>query len=142
MRPQYARMVELYSPEGEPQLAVLKSVLDGAGIRFFVYNDTIGSMLAGPRIAHCNRKQILVAEEDLEEARALLSEFLEKTGSDRTAAPRGAYSTFDKLRMVLEFLLFGWIMPGRRPSRPPRLRLVKGFQTGARQDGDGEKEKD
>lgn len=115
-------LVELYSPENEMEVLLLKSILDDSGIDFFVKNDTFGSLTVGPQIAHYNRKTILVAEDQLDDAREVLVEFLEKT-SHRPHAP---YRLRDKLRMIFEVLLFGWIMPGRRRSSPPRLELLDG----------------
>ncbi|MEE8138015.1 MAG: DUF2007 domain-containing protein [Thermoanaerobaculia bacterium] len=122
-------MVQLYSPESESQLLVLRSVFEDARIPYFVHNDAFGSLLAGPRIAHLNRKMILVHRADLDEARALLGEFLEKTTSGRDAERASRYSLRDKLRMVLEFLIFGWFLPGRRQPRPPTLRVVHGYRS-------------
>lgn len=115
-------LVELYSPENEMEVLLLKSILDDSGIDFFVKNDAFGSLTVGPQIAHYNRKTILVAEDQLDEAREVLVGFLEKT-SHRPHAP---YRLRDKVRMVFEVLLFGWIMPGRRRSSPPRLELLDG----------------
>ncbi len=122
-------MVELHSPDSEPQLLVLRSVLDDAGIPYFVDNETFGSLLAGPRIAHYNRKRILVHRTDLDEARALLAEFLDKTADAPNRETASDYPLSEKLRMVFEFLIFGWFLPGRRPRRSPELRLVRGWRT-------------
>lgn len=109
----------------------LKSLLDDAGIPYYVHNERFGSLLAGPQIAHYNRKTIWVHETDREDAAALIADFLDRTGDDEPRARR-AYTWREKLRMVGEFLLFGWFLPGRRPRRGTELTLVKGYQTGAR----------
>lgn len=121
-------MIELYSPENESELLILRSILDDAGIPHFVHNDTFGSMVAGPRIAHYNRKQILVAESDHEDALDLVAEYLLKTDTEPAASSHDL-TLFDKLRMIFELLLFGWFMPGKRYHSVPELKLVKGFQT-------------
>lgn len=120
-------MVELHSPAGEAELLLLRSVLDGAGIHYFVKGDLFGSLTVGPQIDHYNRKTIYVHPEDYEEARALVAEFLSKTSEPRRAAARDL-RLGDVLRMVLEVLVFGWFMPGRRrrTPRPPELRLIDG----------------
>jgi hypothetical protein len=105
-------MIELYSPRNEPELAIIKSILDGEGIDYFVRNEHFGSMQVGPRIELYNAKAILVSEEHYDRARELVSDFLNVTEEEGGSAPR--YSLFDKARMVFEMLLFGWIMPGRR----------------------------
>ena len=118
-------MVHLYTPRSEIEMLLLKSVFDGAGIRFFVRNEAFGSLAVGPQIEHWNVKSIYVAEADFEEAIALLREFHDRTGDDDATTPAARYSFGDKARMFLEFLVFGWFMPGRRPTRTPELRLIK-----------------
>jgi hypothetical protein len=81
-------------------------------------------MLAGPRIANYNRKRILVHEEDLEEARGLVD--VSPHAAAEAPRPRRPYSALDKARMVAEFLLFGWFLPGRRRRPGPSLRLIQG----------------
>jgi Putative prokaryotic signal transducing protein len=118
-------MVHLYTPRSEIELLLLRSVFDGAGIRYFVRNEAFGSLTVGPQIEHYNRKSIYVAEADFEEAIALVREFHLRT-ADHGAAPAAAtYGFGDKARMLLEFLVFGWFMPGRRPIKSPELRLIK-----------------
>ena len=57
-------MIELHSPDSEGELLFLKSLLDEAGIPYYVHNERFGSLLAGPQIAHYNRKTIWVHESD------------------------------------------------------------------------------
>lgn len=115
----FARRVELYSPDSEVELLLLQSVLDAAGIDYFVKNKTFGALTPGPQIALCNRRTFLVPEDQLAEAREVVLEFLDRTG---TPEPR-PYPLREKLRMVFEFLFFGWFLPGKR-HRPPQLRLI------------------
>lgn len=117
-------MIELYSPDSEAELLILRSILVAAEIPHFVHNDTFGSLVAGPRIALYNRKKIFVPEIDRDEAEELLAEFLRKQASP-LLEPRRSYTLRDKARMVLEVLLFGWFLPGKR-FRPAPIRLVKG----------------
>lgn len=120
-------MVELDSPRSEAELLVLRGVLDGAGFLYFVKNDQFGSLAIGPQIDHYNRKTIFVHEDHYEEARALLAELRAAgAGGETEPAPRPGLG--DVLRMVLEVLLFGWIVPGRRHrrTRDPELRLIRG----------------
>jgi hypothetical protein len=124
--------VELCSPESEGELAVLRSLLDDAAIGFYVYNDNFGSLLAGPRIALYNRKKILVHQVDLAEARGLVGALVRSPAEAST--PPTPYSPLDKLRMVLEFLLFGWFMPGKRRRRTPALRLIRGGRVDREED--------
>ena len=117
-------MIELHSPDSEGELLFLKSLLDEAEILYYVHNERFGSLLAGPQIAHYNRKTICVHQTDREEAAALIDDFLDRTGVREPATRRG-YSWAEKLRMVGEFLLFGWFLPGKRRQRGPELTLVK-----------------
>jgi len=122
-----AEMVELHSPDSEPELLLLRSVLDGAGLLYFVKGDAFGSLALGPAIDHYNRKTIYVHPAEFEEARDLVAEFLEKTSEPRRAAARDLRLR-DVVRMVVEVLVFGWFMPGRRhrAARPPQLKLIRG----------------
>lgn len=120
-------LVELFSPETEAQLLLLRSVLDDAGIYYFVKNDVFGSLALGPQIDHYNRKTVYVHPVEADDARALLGEFLDKTALD-DPAPAEDLRLTDVLRMVLEVLVFGWFMPGRRrrPRKRPDLRVLQG----------------
>jgi hypothetical protein len=119
-------MTELYSPRSESELLVLRSVFDAAGLHYFVKNDLFGSLAVGPQIDHYNRKTVYVAAEDLDEARLLVLEFLERT-AEPADLPREPLGLKDVLRMTVELLLFGWFMPGRRARlREPELRAMDG----------------
>jgi hypothetical protein len=130
-------LVELFSPRSEAELLLLRSVLGDAGIYLFVKNDAFGSLAVGPQIEHYNRKTIYVRPEEAEEARALLSEFLDKTALG-DPAPGGDLRLGDVLRMVAEVLVFGWFMPGRRrrPPPSPKLRVIRGGRAGRSAPGD------
>lgn len=95
---------------------MLKSILEAEGINYFVRNDNFGSLEVGPRIGLFNAKMIQVQDDQYERARELLSDYFEKT-EKITEAPVKKYSLFDKVRMVIEVLLFGWIMPGKKKRR-------------------------
>lgn len=106
-------MIELYSPSNETELALLKGILDGEGIRYFVRNDHFGSMEVGPRMKLFNEKTILVDAEDYNRAKELVSDFT-STVEEGVPEDQPAYSLWDKVRIALEVIFFGWIMPGRR----------------------------
>jgi len=106
-------MINLHSPKDELELSFIKSILDGEGIPYFVFNDHFGSLEIGPSISMVNEKIIMVHEENLESARELISEFFKNAGPEALGAS-SEYSLIDKIRLVLECLLFGWIMPGRK----------------------------
>ena len=107
-------MIELYSPGSETELALIKSILDAEHIHYFVKNDHFGSLEVGPLpIRLFNAKMILVREDQFGIAKELLKDFLEKTES-KAGKFKDEYSFLDKVRMFLEFLLFGWIMRGSK----------------------------
>lgn len=124
-------MIEIYRPESEGQLLLLRSILDDAGLRFFVKNEAFGSLMVGPQIEHYNRKGLFVHPDDAEEAHQLVKEFFERTGHPKDHPSPG---NADILRMVVEFFLFDWFIPGRRrriedladDTGRPALRLVRG----------------
>lgn len=128
---QARRMVQLYSPRNEPDLLFLRSLFDDAEIRYYVRNDTFGSLYLGPHIEAYNRKILCVSQVDLDDARALLAEFLEHTGGEIDPAPPP--------RTFLERLLQRIIdrfAPRPPESEPPRFQLIRGGRSGARPAGE------
>jgi hypothetical protein len=123
MEDQAKRMVQLYTPRSEPDLLLLRSLFDDAGIRYHVRNDTFGSLYLGPHVEAYNRKILCVSEDDLDDGRALLAEFLERTGREADEPPP---------RTLLERLLqrvLDRFVPRPPQPEPPRLRLIRGGRT-------------
>jgi len=119
------RMVPLYTPRNEPDLLLLRSVFDDAGIRCSMRNDTFGSLYLGPHVEAYNRKIVCVAEVDLDDARALLADFLERTGREAQPSPPP--------RSLLERLLQRLVdrfAPRRPQPEPPAFRLIRGGRAG------------
>ncbi len=112
----YVNCVPLYSPQNESEATLLKSILDSEGINYFVRNDNFGSLEVGPRIGLFNAKMIEVQDDQYERANELLSDYFEKTKKEPEESAK-EYSWFDKIRMVIEVLVFGWLMPGRKKSK-------------------------
>ena len=108
-------MVNLHSPKNEIELSLIKSLLEGEKIPYFVQNDHFGSLEIGPKVPLYNAKMIMVHEEDLETAKELISEFLKD--EPETPVSSSEYTLFDKVRLILELLLFGWIMPGGKRAK-------------------------
>ncbi|MDH4161824.1 MAG: DUF2007 domain-containing protein [Nitrospirota bacterium] len=108
-------MINLYSPQDEAELALLRSILDSENINYCVKNDIFGSLKIGPRIALYNVKMIEVQDDQYAWAKDLLSDYFEKTTADNVE--HDIYSWSDKVRMVIEVLLMGWIVLGRRNSK-------------------------
>jgi Putative prokaryotic signal transducing protein len=110
--PEYVNFINLYSPRNEIELSLIKSILDSEGTSYFVRNDNFGSLEVGPHIGLYNAKMITVQDDQYDKAKELLADFLDKT-REQMEDPSKKYSIFDKIRIVIEFLIFGWIMPGK-----------------------------
>ncbi len=106
-------MIDLHSPNNEMELAMIKSILDSEEIDYFVKNENFGSLEVGPQIALFNKRMIMVRGDQYERASELIKDYLKETarGEDETEQ---RYSLFDKIRMAIEVLLFGWLIPGRK----------------------------
>lgn len=65
-------MKKLFTPKNEIELALIKGILEGEGIPYFVKNEHFGSMLGGPLQYKFNEKTVMVDEIFLESARELL----------------------------------------------------------------------
>ena len=108
-------MIKLYSPRSEIDLALLRGILDGDGIPFFVHNDHFGSLRIGVVIELYNAKTIMVNEEDYIRASELVSDYLSKTKIQWAKGDKfqSEYSLFDKIRVILEVIICGWTVPPR-----------------------------
>lgn len=106
-----SKMKNLYSPQNDSELAIIRSIFDGEGLNYYIRNDHFGSLKVGPKIDLLNAKMIQAHEEQFELASDLISEFLENSQKDINSDSR--YTVFDKIRMIIETLIFGWFMPGR-----------------------------
>ncbi|MGD2064086.1 MAG: DUF2007 domain-containing protein [Nitrospirota bacterium] len=109
-------MEKVFTPQSEVDLAFVRGLLDEAGIRYFVHNDHFGSLRIGPVIPLFNEKTVMVAPEDEVRARAVIEAYVAEMDASADTS-RSDYSWRDRVRMLIEFLLFGWVMPGRRWPR-------------------------
>ena len=99
------------------ELAMIRGVFDTEGIHYFVHNDHFGSMRVGPQIDLLNKKTIMVSPEDAVRAKTIISDFLNRELPKETIEEK--YTASQKLRMILETIVFGWFIPGRRRRRVP-----------------------
>lgn len=113
-------MIKIYSPTDELELAMIRGVFDTEGIHYFVHNDNFGSMRVGPQIELLNKKTIMVSPEDAERAKTIISDFLNRKLPQETIEEK--YTASQKLRMILETLVFGWFIPGRKRRTVPPER--------------------
>ena len=108
-------LVRVLSPQSESEVLVATALLEAHQIPTFVHNRGIASMLPGIQINAYNTQSIMVPEEHVADAVELLSELAKPEPSAAAAAP---LPLRDRIRIVLEGLLFGWFVPGsRRQSR-------------------------
>jgi hypothetical protein len=108
-------MIKVYSPQNEVDLSIIRSFLEGEPIPCFIHNDHFGSLRIGPVIELYNAKTLMVNEEDYDRAKELISDYLNNTRYDQKEFTT-EYSLFDKIRVIVEVIIFGWIMPGTRKN--------------------------
>lgn len=106
-------MVKLFYARNEAELALIKGLLDAEDINYFVRNDTFGSMLTGPLIDLYNKKTIVVQDEHYERSKELIMDYFSAVEESPETEGK-THSFLDKIRMIVEVVLFGWIMPGRK----------------------------
>ena len=70
-------MTPLLVPRDENELLLVSSLLEGAGIEYFVQNEHFGGLYPGLNLFPFSERVILVAEPDLDRASLLLQDFLE-----------------------------------------------------------------
>ena len=103
-------LVRVFSPQSESEVLVATALLDAHKIPTFVHNRGIASMLPGIQINAYNTQSVMVPEEYAADAVELLAE-LKRSGPSTPASP---LPLRDRIRIVLEGLLFGWFVPGSR----------------------------
>jgi hypothetical protein len=102
-------LVRVFSPQTESEVAVVTAMLEAREIPVFVHNRNLGSLLPGLQINAYNTQSIMVPEECAADAIELLAEF--RASSTETSAR--IVPLRDRIRIVVETLLFGWFVPGR-----------------------------
>ena len=123
-------MIKLYSPKNDAELALIRSILDGEGIQYFVHNDHFGTLKVGPKIELFNAKTIMVSVDQFEIAKEIIDDFLENI-NDTSKTSQSRYSIIDRIRMVIEAALFTWFIPGNRWKR----RETKPYNKSLKHDG-------
>jgi len=107
-------LIAVASPQNESDLAVMLCLLEANDIPSYVHNNGFGGLKPGPQINMLNNRRVMVPAIYVENALDTLS-VLEKTAEEEKSAMRP--QRVDKWRTVLEFLLFGWFVPGFRWHR-------------------------
>lgn len=106
-------LVRVLSPQSESEIAVVTSLLEAHDIPVFIHGRHLGSLLPGLQIGNYNTQSIMVPEERAADALELLTEFRRNDSSATAPPPRWR----DRLRVVLEGILLGWLVPGRREDK-------------------------
>ncbi|HWN07199.1 MAG TPA: DUF2007 domain-containing protein [Steroidobacteraceae bacterium] len=106
-------LVRVLSPQSESEIVVVTSLLEAHDIPVFIHGRHLGSLLPGLQIGNYNTQSIMVPEERAADALELLSDF-RQIDAGTTPAP---LPWRDRLRVVLEGFLFGWLVPGRRNDK-------------------------
>lgn len=112
-------------PLDEVELAFIRSILTAESVRHVVRNEHFGGLYIGPQIELYNSKSVLVDREDEERARSIISayrdegaEFMDEPEPEEPIPPAGIFMRIlDKVRIVFEFFLFGWLVPRHRKGR-------------------------
>jgi hypothetical protein len=84
--------------------------LESLGIPAFVQGNGFGSLYPGPQIASYNSRRIMVPDAYAAQGKEALSVFAQPLESSAPESP----SFLNKLRVVLELVIFGWFVPGNR----------------------------
>jgi len=74
-------MVKLIEPQDEGELALIKSLLEGNDIPYFVQNEHFGSLYPGLALPF-NARVVMVEESDIGRAETLLGELTAETRTD------------------------------------------------------------
>jgi Putative prokaryotic signal transducing protein len=111
-------LVRVLSPQSESEIAVVTSLLEAHDIPVFIHGRHLGSLLPGLQIGSYNTQSIMVPEERAADALELLSDFR----ADDAGTLPSSLPWRDRLRVVLEGILFGWLVPGRRDHKKTSRR--------------------
>lgn len=84
--------------------------LESHGIPAFVQGNGFGSLHPGPQIASYNSRRILVPDGYAAQGKEALSAFAQPLEPSRSESP----TLLNKLRVVLELVIFGWFVPRNR----------------------------
>jgi hypothetical protein len=99
-------VISICTPKSQADLQVVLCLLDAYGFPYFVHNYFFGALYPGPQIDLYNRRRVFVRNEMATEARQLIDDFLPGIELEPESM-----SSPNKLRVVVEYLLFGWFLP-------------------------------
>lgn len=88
----------------------MQCALEARGLHFFVQGGGFGSLWPGPQISAYNARRIMVPDAEVPMAREALAPLIQPEPDVQYHWP-GLLGIF---RMIAEFFLFGWFVPGKR----------------------------
>jgi len=106
-------MIKIYVSHDEVELSLIRGLLDSEHIHYFIHNDHFGSMQVGPQIELFNKKAVMVDVADVDRARHVIEEFLGRELPEDVEVIWD-YTLGQKIRIIVETLLFGWFVPGKK----------------------------
>jgi len=90
---------------------VISSLFEAYEIPYFLRGGAFSKLYPGMQINHYNTQTFMVQEDTAEFARELVEEFLAQENSVRDTPET---SIWQKLRVVIEVVLGGWLVSGKR----------------------------
>ena len=84
--------------------------LEAYGVPTFVQGSGFGSLHPGPQIVAYNTRRIMVPDGYVAQAQDALKFFAQPLEAEVSTPP----TMLNKLRVILEVLIFGWFVPGNR----------------------------
>ena len=114
--------IPVATPQTESELAVMVCLLEANDIPHFVHNQGFGGLYPGMQIELYNVRRLMVPAGQADEALELLSMFSHQPGE---ADADCRLTLGDKLRVVMETIIFSWSFPRKR------TRLRKGEEESA-----------
>jgi hypothetical protein len=108
-------MIKLYTPDNDVELAIITGLLDEAGILYHVQENHLHrfNMIPAPNPVSF-RPAVYVTEQNIEQAVAIVRDFRKDIIPEEKPATKTKMSLWRRLRIIVEFILIGWIRPGRR----------------------------
>ena len=106
-----AMLVPIYTPQTESEAAVISSLLEAYNIPFYLRGGAFSKLYPGLQISHYNTQTFMTSTADAELAQALLADFLSQHEEISPAPPA---SISQKLRTLIEAVLCGWFVSGKR----------------------------
>lgn len=103
-------LVVVACPQSESELSVMQCALGARGVHFFVQGGGFGSLWPGPQIPAYNARRIMVPGAEVPAAKEALAPLMRPQPDVQYRWP----GLLGILRMIAEFSLFGWFVPGKQ----------------------------